>query len=271
MPAVLSASHFHNEAAAYIYIESHLWPTGPVCPHCGNAESAKIGRLEGKTSRAGMRKCYACRQTFTVKIGTIFEDSHAPLRIWLQAIHLVCSSKKGISTRQLQRILGVGMKTAWFMGHRIREMMDGPSTGPLGGSSATVEADWTYVGRKPGTKKHGKASMNPVFALVERDGSARSFHVADVSSLTIPGILRAHADAKSRLHTDEARVFEAPGYRFASHETVRHGEDEYVRGDVHTNTIETTLREKTDQPANICEREWSRMLSLNLSIGMTRP
>ena len=122
MSSVLSAPHFHNEAAAYDYVEVRCFgPLGPICPHCGMRRGDKIGRLSGKTTRAGLRKCYACRKPFTVKIGTIFEDSHAPLRLWLQAIHLICSSKKGISTRQLQRTLGVGMKTAWFMGHRIRE------------------------------------------------------------------------------------------------------------------------------------------------------
>ena len=239
MQPVLSAPHFHNEGAAYAYVEARLWPDGPVCPHCGNVDASKIGRLEGKTSRAGMRKCYACRKTFTVKIGTIFEDSHAPLRIWLQAIHLICSSKKGVSTRQLQRILCVGMKTAWFMGHRIREMMDGSDDGPLGGSGGTVEGDVTYVGRKPGTKvRHGAGHMNPVFALVERGGKARSVHVPNITSLTLPAVLRKHADKRAHLRTDEAPVFRDPGKRFASHETVKHSEDEYVRGDVHTNTVE---------------------------------
>ena len=123
MASNLSAPHFHNEEAAYSYVEARLWPNGPVCPHCG-ADGAKIGALTGKTARPGLRKCYGCRKQFTVKIGTIFEDSHAPLRLWLQAVYLICSSKKGISTRQLQRTLGVGMKTAWFMGHRIRHAMD---------------------------------------------------------------------------------------------------------------------------------------------------
>ena len=120
--SVLSAPHFHNEEAAFAYVEARLWPNGPVCPHCG-AASEKIGRLSGKTTRPGLRKCYACRKPFTVRIRTIFEASHCPLRLWLQAIYLMWSSKKGISTRQLQRTLGVGMKTAWFLGHRIRHAM----------------------------------------------------------------------------------------------------------------------------------------------------
>ena len=237
---VLSAEHFHSEEAAYEYVEARLWPTGPTCPHCGNADAAKIGRLEGKTTRPGLRKCYACRKPFTVKVGTVFEDSHLPLRLWLQAIHLLAASKKGFSTAQLQRTLGCGMKTAWFLSHRVREMMGRPeSAPPLGGQGGTVEADWTYVGRKPGTKvRHGAGHMNVVFALVERNGEVRSFHVPDVSSLTLPAVLRKHAASEAHLRTDEARVFTDPGKRFASHETVTHSEDEYVRGDVYTNTIE---------------------------------
>src|ERR1700722_13016573 len=144
MTSVLSAARFHNEAVAFEYVEARLWPDGPVCPHCG-ATAEHIGRLQGKSNRIGLRKCYACRQPFTVRVGTIFESSHVPLRIWLQAMHLMCSSKKGISTRQLQRTLGVGMKTASFLGHRIREAMK-DSGGKLGGSGVTVEADEVFLG-----------------------------------------------------------------------------------------------------------------------------
>jgi transposase-like protein len=241
MASTLSAPHFHNEEAAFEYVESHLWPDGPVCPHCG-ATSEHVGRLTGPSTRAGLCKCYACRKQFTVRIGTIFESSHCPLRYWLQAISLMCSSKKGISTRQLQRILGVGMKTAWFLGHRIREAMKqnyGLFTPPMGGAGATLEADVTYVGRKPGTKvRHGAGHMNPVFALVERDGSVRSFHVPNVMAGTLRQVLARHADRASHFMTDEARTFEQVGWNFASHGTVKHSEDEYVRGLVHTNTIE---------------------------------
>jgi transposase-like protein len=135
MASTLSAPYFHSEDAAFEYVESHLWPNGPICPHCGNADATKIGRLTGPSVRAGLRKCYACRKQFTVRIGSIFKSSHCPLRYWLQAIALMCSSKKGISTRQLQRILGVGMKTAWFLGYRIREAIKknyGLFTPPMG-------------------------------------------------------------------------------------------------------------------------------------------
>jgi transposase-like protein len=180
---VLSVPHFHNEEAAFAYVEAHLWPNGPVCPHCHNPDPTRIGRLTGKTSRPGLRKCYACRKTFTVRIGSIFEDSHFPLHLWLQAIQLVCGSKNGISTRQIQRTFNCSMKTAWFLMHRIRETMkpaDAPDS-PMGGEGRTVEADWTYVGRKPGMNvRKGVRHMRPVFALVERNGGVRSLHVPNV-------------------------------------------------------------------------------------------
>src|ERR1700674_958014 len=153
MASVFSDPRFHNEEAAFAHVEAQLWPDGPVCPHCGTIGEA--GRLRGKSVRPGLWKCYACRKQFTVRVGTIFEDSHCPLHIWLQAIHLMVSSKKGVSTRQLQRTLQVGMKTAWFLGHRIREMMKPSGTAassPMGGEGKTLEADETFIGRKVGTK-----------------------------------------------------------------------------------------------------------------------
>jgi transposase-like protein len=240
--SILSAPHFHNEEAAFAYVEAYLWPDGPVCPHCGNAETAKIGRLQGKSSRPGLRKCYACRKTFTVRIGSIFEDSHFPLRLWFQAIQLICQSKKGISTRQIQRAFNCSMKTAWFLTHRIREIMkrdDDLFQPPIGGEGRTLEADWTYVGRKPGAKATSRqGSMNAVLSLVERDGTVRSFHMPTVQANNLRAVLAVHADPASHLMTDEARAFTGIGWNFASHGTVKHSEDEYVRGDVHTNTIE---------------------------------
>jgi transposase-like protein len=175
---VLSAPHFHNEDAAFEYVEAHLWPKGPVCPHCQSADQERIGRLTGKTSRPGLRKCYACRKTFTVRIGSIFEDSHFPLRLWLQAIQLITASKKGISTRQVQRTFNCSMKTAWFLMHRIREMMTPRGVGPLGGSGKTVEADETELARSRKTKRpedFRRRTRNPVVvSLVERGGNIRS-------------------------------------------------------------------------------------------------
>lgn len=239
MKSTFDADHFHNEEGALAFVEAHLWPDGPVCPFCGERE--RIGALKGKTTRAGLRKCYACKKPFTVRIGTVFEDSHTPFRYWLQAIYLLCACKKGISTRQLQRTLQCSMKTAWFLNHRIRLMMsrdDDMFQPPMGGVGKTIEADWTYVGRKPGTKLGGPGNMNPVFTLVERDGSARSFHVPNVDAKNLHAVMAVHANRQSDLMTDEARVFMGIGWNFASHGTVTHSQDEYVRGTVHTNTVE---------------------------------
>src|SRR4051794_11542070 len=178
--SVLSADRFHFEEAAFEYVESELWPNGPVCPHCSNTDQGKIGRLEGKSTRPGLYKCYACRKPFTVRMGTIFESSHLPLYLWLQVIHLMCASKKGISTRQIQRMLRCSMKTAWFLGHRIREAMnDNPGVfySPLGGAGMAVEADETYVGGRGDNRAyHTVAPKKIVLALVERGGAVRSFH-----------------------------------------------------------------------------------------------
>ncbi|MGA8499367.1 MAG: IS1595 family transposase [Xanthobacteraceae bacterium] len=234
--SVLSAPRFHNEDAAFEYVEGELWPNGPVCPHCG--ETARIGRLTGKTTRPGLRKCYVCRKAFTVRMGTVFEDSHLPLRLWLQAIHLLCASKKGHSTRQLQRTLGCGMKTAWFLGHRIREMMAPASdAGPLGGSGKTVEADETEMGRSRKTRRPAgfrRSTHNTkVLSLVERGGNIRS---VTLDHRGVGAHLRKLAHADSRLVTDMGQPFKFRG--FAKHETVDHSKFEWARGDVHTNTLE---------------------------------
>ena len=179
--SVFSAPQFNDEAAAYAFVEARLWANGRVCPHCGVVD--KSGALKGKDDRIGLYKCYACRKKFTVKVGTIFEDSHVQMRDWLVAIQLICSSKKGFSANQLHRTLGVTLKTAWFMGHRIREAMRVGGLAPMGGEGSIVEIDETFIGRKPdvearpGWVKHKHA----VLTLVERGGSARSFHVDEVT------------------------------------------------------------------------------------------
>jgi transposase-like protein len=233
--SVLSAERFHNEDAAFEYVEAQLWPNGPICPHCGNADATKIGRLTGKTTRTGLRKCYACRKPFTVRMGSIFEDSHLPLRLWLQAIHLLCSSKKGISTRQLQRTLGCGMKTAWHLGHRIRFAMDPGFTGPIGGEGKTVEIDDMELGRSPKSRRHpdGRKANMKVLSLVERGGDIRSV-VLDHRG--IGPRIQEHLDRKSRLVSDSAPVFKFTGA--AEHEAVDHSKYEWARDDVHTNTLE---------------------------------
>ena len=234
--SVLSAPRFHNEAIAFEYVEAKLWPTGPICPHCG-ARGSKIGRLQGKATRIGLRKCYGCRKQFTIRVGTIFEDSHFPLHMWLQAIHLLCASKKGHSTRQLQRTLGCGMKTAWHLGHRIRAAMDekpGVFFSPIGGGGKTVEADETYVGRKAESRAYeAPAPKQAVMALVERGGAVRSFHVPNVTAKMLHPLIGKHAHRDSRLMTDESPIYTGIGWNFSSHQTVMHTAKEYVRGDVY--------------------------------------
>ena len=240
MQSELSKPHFHNEDAAFAYVESKLWPDGPVCPHCGVI--GKATRRGGKSARPGLWKCYACRKEFTVRIGTIFESSHAPMHIWLQAFYLMCSSKKGIATRQLQRTFGGSMKTAWFLGHRIREAMKaGPALfdEPLGGAGAIVEQDETYIGRKAESRAfEPPAPKSPVVALVERGGAVRSFHVPYVNIRTLRPIIAKHAHPDSRYMTDSSRVAGNLGAWFASHEAVDHSAKEYVRDDAYTNSVE---------------------------------
>jgi transposase-like protein len=234
--SVLSAPHFHNEEAAFEYVEARLWPNGPVCPHC-EAMGDKIGKLSGKTTRTGLYKCYACRKPFTVRMGTIFEDSKLGLRFWLQAIHLMCASKKGVSTRQLQRMLGCGLKTAWHLSHRIREAMTPlPGVGPLGGSGVTVEADETELSKSRKTRKpagHSRRDNPRVLALVERGGRIRSM---SLDHKTVGPFLYQHVHRDSRLVTDKAQHYAFPPV--ADHDSVDHSKFEWVRGDVHTNTLE---------------------------------
>jgi transposase-like protein len=240
--SVLNAPHFQTEAAAFTYVEAKLWPNGPVCPHC--SESERVGRLNGKTTRLGLHKCYACKKPFTVRMGTIFESSHLPLHLWLQVIHLFCASKKGISTRQIQRMLQCSMKTAWFLGHRIREAMTekhGFFPTPLGGDGKVVEADEAFIARDASKKLAGPGPSLPVMALVERKGRVRSFHVANVDGRNLYPILSRHADAQSRLMTDDAQIYKHIGWNFADHGRVTHSRGEYVsRQDptIHTNTVE---------------------------------
>lgn len=238
--SVLSETRFQNEEAAFAYVEAELWPNGPVCPHCENADPAKIGRLTGKTTRPGLYKCYAkdCRKQFTVRIGTIFEDSHLPLRLWLQAIHLLCASKKGISTRQLQRMLGCGMKTAWHLGHRIRHAMaPGGDLDQLGGHGKIVEADETELARSRKTKRPAgfrRKTHNPVVvSLVERGGDIRSQMLDHNSAMAV---VRKNVHHESTLMTDTTTRYKyAP---VADHQMVDHSKFEWTRGEAHTNTLE---------------------------------
>ena len=187
--SILSRPEFHDEQAAYDYVESKLWPDGPSCPKCGERE--RVGKLNGKSTRIGTYKCYQCRKPFTVKVGTIFESSHIKMHQWLQAIYLMCASKKGISSNQLHRTLGVTLKTAWFMSHRIREAMrTGSFSAPLGGEGVQVEADEMFIGRKKGVPvRRGTSHKMAVLSLVERRGEVRSFPRTSLmlaSSLVFP-------------------------------------------------------------------------------------
>jgi transposase-like protein len=168
MNSALNAPHLCNEEAAFAYVEARLWPNGPTCPHCGVVGEAS--RSKGKTTRVGLWNCRACRKPFTVRMGTIFESSHVPLHVWLQAIYLICSSKKGISTRQMQRTLGGSMKTAWFLMHRIRLAMDDASGGKIGGSGKTVEADEVFLGKSAKSRRYvgERASLAVVGAKGKR-------------------------------------------------------------------------------------------------------
>jgi transposase-like protein len=240
--SVLNAPQFQTEAAAFAYVEAHLWPAGPVCPHC--QEAVRVGRLNGKTTRPGLCKCYACKKPFTVRMRTIFESSHLPLHLWLQVIHLFCASKKGISTRQIQRMLQCSMKTAWFLGHRIREAMaekHGIFTPPLGGEGKVLEADEAYIHRDASKKLAGPGPKFPVVSLVERDGRVRSFHVANVTSNNVHSILARHASPESRFMTDDSKIYRGIGWNFADHGRVTHSAGEYVSkqdATIHTNTVE---------------------------------
>jgi transposase-like protein len=237
MKSVLNDKHFHDEAAAYAFVEARVWPNGPVCPHCGGVE--RISKMGGKSTRIGAYKCYQCRKPFTVKIGTVFEASHVPMRHWLQAMFLMSSSKKGISSNQLHRTLGCTLKTAWFISHRIREAMRVTGVEPMGGAGKVVEVDETYVGRLKGqTKRRGVSHKNTVLTLVERGGSARSFHIDGASIAQIAPIVRENVSRESRFMTDEARHYMEIGQGFESHEAVNHGQEEYARGDISTNTVE---------------------------------
>ena len=241
--SILSAPHFHNEEVAYEFVEARVWPNGRVCPHCGTVD--RSGKLKGKSTRIGAYKCYACRKPFTVKVGTIFESSHVKLHLWLQAIFLIAASKKGISANQLHRTLGVTLKTAWFMGHRIREAMRSGDLSPFGAGGGAVEVDETFIGHdksiKPRGQKKGRgyAHKHKVLALVDREtGKARSMVVDNLKASTLGPIVCENVAAEARLMTDEAGQYQIIGPMFAEHGVVRHNRGEYGRGDTHTNTIE---------------------------------
>jgi transposase-like protein len=251
MKSVLNDKHFHDEKAAYKWVEARVWPEGPVCPHCGGVE--RISAMKGKSTRIGAYKCYQCRKPFTVKVGTIFESSHIPMKLWLQAIFLMTSSKKGISSNQLHRTLGCTLKTAWFMSHRIREAMREGGLAPMGGGGNIVEADETYFGPVAAAKvrdkttsgrkftkggRTGPSNKRAILSLVERGGKIRSFHIQNADKVSVANIVKENVSRETRLHTDESRLYHGADEYFQAHETVKHSIKEYARGDVHVNSAE---------------------------------
>ena len=227
---------FTDLEAARKHFEAIRWPHGPVCPHCGTVNEAT--QVKGKSHRPGMYQCNACREPFTVTVGTVMEKSKIPLTKWALGFHLMASSKKGISAHQMHRTLGVTYKTAWFMAHRIREAMMPVNPSPMGGPDKTIESDETFIGRKEGRKlKRGTAHKMAVLSLVERGGKVRSFKIDNVDRKTVQEILHRQIDIDSRLMTDEAAHY-GYGVGFDKHERVNHRANEYARGDVSTNTVE---------------------------------
>lgn len=239
--SVLSKPYFHDEEAAFAHLESIIWPDGPVCPHCGGVD--RIGSVKPnpeKRVRYGLRRCGDCKKQFTAKVGTVFEHMRIPLHKALQAVYLMCASKKGVSAHQLHRILEVQYKTAWFLAHRIREAMRSGDLSPMGGGGGIVEVDETFIGREPGTPTrrawHHKLK---VLSLVDRSsGQARSMVVDTLTAKAIAPILTENIRREAVLVTDEARFYGPIGKQFARHEVVNHNQGEYGRGEHHTNTIE---------------------------------
>ena len=251
--SVLSAPYMHDEAAAFAHVESMLWADGPVCPHCGVVDKAY--RLEGVRTkpskknpegkdRHGLWKCRECRKQFTVRKGTIFEESHIALHLWLQAIHLMVSSKKGISSHQMHRVLGITYKSAWFLTHRIRECMREGALAPFGGNGGTVEVDETFIGTKHKKSKtaRGYAHKNAMLTLVDRDTKrAKSIVVDDIKKDTLVPILRENIAKEAVVYTDEAKQYTHLCRDFADHDFTTHSKGEYVKREkpqVHTNTVE---------------------------------
>lgn len=249
----INAPFFTDEDKAREYLETQRWADGRPCPHCGVLDKnypVKPQKQKSKDNkeRKGIYHCNACDKQFTVTVGTVFERSKVPLHKWLMATYLMSSSKKGISAKQIERTLGVTYKTAWFMCHRIREAMREGTTGlwsdpgKMGGNGSVIEADETYIGRRRSRKGEklpsGYGRKEKVITLVERGGRARSTHVPAINAGTIRTVLLKEIHPNTKIYTDDARYYVQTKKFFKAHEAVNHTLKEYVRGDIHTNTIE---------------------------------
>lgn len=246
--SVFSEKQFHDETAARAWFEAARWPEGPYCPKCGTLEPYA-------TKKPGVYRCKSkeCRKDFTVQTGSVMERSHAKMTQWAVAFTMAAAGKKGFSAHQLHRQLGCQYNTAWFLHHRVMEAMrrGGFALPPMGGAGKTVEVDETYFGpvstpkarnkyAAPYTKggKSGPSQKRAIVTLVERGGEARSFHVPFATKELVTAIVNANIHRETTLYTDESRLYTGSDERFASHETVKHSAKEYVRGAVHTNTVE---------------------------------
>lgn len=247
--SIFAAPQYQNDEAARAYLEAQRWPDGPICPKCGVINHAYA------IKPAGTYRCAeaACRKNFTVTMNTPMERSHIALHKWVQAFHLMTSSKKGVSAHQLHRTLNITYRSAWFMAHRIRESMRaGGLEPPMGGDGKIVEVDEAYHGnvetRRPSKQRGsrpftkggnvGVGGKRAIVSLVERGGRVRSFHPAVADGETVAEIVRDNIARETRLHTDESRLYVKVGAEFAAHETVNHSAKEYARGDVTTNSVE---------------------------------
>ncbi len=236
MSANLQNPIFTDETKARKWLEARVWPNGVVCRHCGNADTSRITLLNGKAHRAGVYQCAECREQFTVTVGTVFERSKIPLTKWLAALFLLVSSKKGMSAHQMHRMLGISYKSTWFMCHRLREAMRTGGFAPMGGDGSIVEIDETFIGRKQGVEvKQGVNHKHAVLTLVERGGSAHSFHLDEVTKAEILPIVRANLARESYVMTDEAARYAKLGNEFAKHDAVDHSRGEYGYTDRKTN------------------------------------
>jgi transposase-like protein len=228
------AQRFYTEEAAREYFENLRWPDGPVCPHCGNNDQKRIYKATPnpkKKIRTGLYKCAECMGPFTATIGTVCEDSHIPLNKWLIGFYMMCASKTQISALQLMRQLEIGSyRSALFMCQRIRfALMDIEQSDKLSG---TVEADETYIGGvKRGMGRRYVGNKTAVMSMVQRGGDVRSQVVNKVTGAMLGRLLKKHVAESAHLNTDESPLYKKAGKQFASHDTVNHNQEEYVRHD----------------------------------------